>query len=74
MTKSTGSKDNTIGTRVATLNVGSVLAGNRKQYRMLDSRELLRSLHLIKDKATEEHTKDNLQILIDQIYDGDLNV
>jgi hypothetical protein len=41
---------------------------------MLDSRELLRSLHLIKDAAVEEHTKNNIQILIDQVYDGNLNV
>jgi hypothetical protein len=41
---------------------------------MLDSRELLRSLHLIKDAAVEKHTKNNIQILIDQVYDGNLNV
>lgn len=74
MTKSTDSRDSTIGTRVAYLDVGSVLAGTRKRYRMLDSRELLRSLHLIKDAAVEEHTKNNIQILIDQVYDGNLNV
>lgn len=45
-----------------------------KSWRMLDSRELLRSLHNIKDKAVEEHTKNNIQILIDQIYEMELDV
>lgn len=61
----------TIGTK--SLDVGYADPGglfrpqHRKTWRVLDSRELLRSLHNIKDMAKEEHTKNNLQTLIDQI-------
>ncbi len=49
-------------------------AGQKKKWTVLDSRELLRSLHNIKDKAVEEHTRNNLQTLIDQIYGMSLDV
>lgn len=77
MTKSTEPKRD-IGTRTYTIgyNIPPTLfrVGQKKKWNVLDSRELLRSLHNIKDKAVEEHTRNNLQILIDQIYGMDLDV
>jgi len=69
----TNSTKKTIGTTVAFLDVPKGAFG-KKRFKMINSRELLRSLHVIKDNAVEEHTKNNLQILIDQIYESDLNV
>lgn len=39
----------------------------------LDSRYLLKSLHSIKDECEETITQNNLQILIDQIYELGVN-
>lgn len=79
MTKSTEpKKKNDIGTM--TYEIGYRLpatlfrAGKERKWTVLSSRELLRSLHNIKDKAVEEHTRNNLQTLIDQIYGMDLDV
>lgn len=69
---------NDIGTIARTVGVnvpGTLLrAPSRHAWKVLDSRELLRSLHNIKDKAVEEHTRNNLQALIDQVYGMELDV
>lgn len=41
----------------------------RHEWLVLDSTELLWSLRNIRDKAVEEHTRKNLQTLIEQIRD-----
>lgn len=46
----------------------------RHSWKVLDSRELLWTLRNIKDKAVEEHTRNNLQVLIDQIKQVDPDV
>lgn len=77
MTKSTEPKRD-IGTKLYEIGYrvppGLFHAGREKKWKVLDSRELLRSLHNIKDKAVEEHTRNNLQILIDQIYGMNFDV
>lgn len=76
MTDSTSKpkKNETVGTRVAFLDVPQGLFVPRKRFKMLDSKELLRSLYVIRDSAVEQHTKDNLDVLINQIYKANLNV
>lgn len=79
MTDSTSKpKKNSIGTksrRVGYRDPGGLFRPPyTSSWHVLDSRELIRSLHVIKDSAVEPHTKNNIQILIDQIYDQDLTV
>lgn len=45
-----------------------------KEWRVIGTKDLLHSLHLIKDTSHEDHTKNNLQILIDQIENANTNV
>lgn len=53
---------------------GLFTPGRTHSWTVLDSRELLWTLHNIKDKAVEEHTRNNLQSLIDQIHGMKLDV
>lgn len=69
--KDIGTVARTVGVR---LPGGLFTPPSKHAWKVLDSRELLRSLHNIKDKTVEEHTKTNLQILIDQIYGMELDV
>lgn len=75
MTDSTSkpTKNNTVGTRVRYFDLPQGLFAPTKRFKFLDSTELLRSLHVIKDSAVEKHTKENLDILINQIYEANLN-
>lgn len=41
-----------------------------KEWKVLDTRTLVKTLRVIQDGSTEQHVKNNLQTLIDQIYDG----
>ena len=41
-----------------------------KTWRVLNTRTLVKTLRVIQDGATEVHVKNNLQKLIDQVYDG----
>lgn len=71
-------KPNDISTVARTVGVkvrgGFFTQPSKHSWRVLDSRELLRSLHNIKDKVVEEHTQNNLQVLIDQIYGLEFDV
>jgi hypothetical protein len=49
---------------------GLFSSGSKESF--LDSRSVTHALNVIKDAAVEQHTKDNLQILIDQIYESHL--
>lgn len=69
--KDIGTVARTVGVRVSG---GLFTPPRRHAWKVLDSRELLWTLHNIKDKAVEEHTKNNLQILIDQIHGMELDV
>ena len=53
---------------------GLFTPGRTHSWTVLDSRELLWTLNNIKDKAVEEHTRNNLQALIDQIHGIGLDV
>lgn len=41
-----------------------------KKWKVLDTRTLVKTLRVIQEGATEVHVKNNLQALIDQVYDG----
>lgn len=53
---------------------GSFLNPSNRTNKVINSTTLLQSLHTIKDSTVEEHTKANLQVLIDQIYDARLTL
>lgn len=75
MSKTTKQDIGTIARNVGVKVPGTLFTAPRTHsWRVLDSRELLRSLHNIKDKAVEEHTRNNLQALIDQVYGMELDV
>ncbi len=78
MTKSTDSTKKDIGTIAREVGyrtpAGLFTPARQKSWKVLDSRELLRSLHNIKDKTVEPHTKNNIQALIDQIYGMEFDV
>jgi hypothetical protein len=78
MTNSTSRPNKTIGTKSRKVGYrdtgGMFRPPHTSSWTVLDSRELIRSLHIIKDAAVEPHTKNNIQILIDQIDDQELTV
>jgi hypothetical protein len=41
--------------------------------KVLDSTELVHSLYVIKEESSQQHVKNNIQTLIDQIRDQDLD-
>jgi hypothetical protein len=44
-----------------------------KSWTVLDSRTLVKTLRVIQDGSSEEHVKNNIQTLIDQVYDARLD-
>lgn len=69
MTKKT---DKTISLRVMQRTLPGGLFERNKTETFLDSRSIMQALHVIKDAAVEEHTKGNIQLLLDQIYESHL--
>lgn len=41
-----------------------------KTWKVLDTRTLVTTLRIIQDGSNEEHVKNNIQTLIDQVYNG----
>lgn len=69
-----GKTDDIIRTSIKWLDVPTGLFGPRKRYRFVGSNELLRTLRLIQRRTKDETTKEDLDILIDQILKGNTNI
>lgn len=76
MSKTQNPRDIHTATRKVGVNIpgGLFTPPRTHSWKVLDSRALLQSLHNIRDKAVEEHTRNNLQTLIDQVYGMELDV
>jgi hypothetical protein len=69
-----GKTDDIIRTSIKWLDVPTGFLGPRKRYRFVGSNELLRTLRLIQKRTKDETTKEDLDILIDQILKGNTNI
>jgi len=63
-------------TATMTIPAGVFRPGQKKSrsWKVLDTKDLLHSLHCIKDNSQEDHTKNNIKVLIDQIESAHTDV